>query len=139
MIMKHIGLQLLALLVCCAMISVGLVGCTEDKSPDGDKTPGGDVSDPTTDPEDTDGEKKELTVADFDPQKVYEQVDYFELDATKYVQLGRYKNLTLTIDPADYAVADATVQAKIDAILAEHHPDAKITDRPVQSGDTIVM
>ena len=66
-------------------------------------------------------------------------VDYFALNAADYVQLGRYKNMTLSINKSDVTISDTALQAEINAILAAHHPDAKITNRPVAEGDTIVM
>ena len=47
--------------------------------------------------------------------------------------------MTISINKSDVTISDTALQAEINAILDAHHPDAKITDRPVAEGDIIVM
>lgn len=130
-----------ALLIGAAILCGTTIGCSfgQLEDPDTDRDP----SDPTTPDSTGDPTGKDLTegvsLSHFDPTKTYDQVDYFSMDVTQYVQLGRYKNLSLTIDPADYAVTDAAVNSELSRILSESHPDAKITDRAVETGDTVIF
>ncbi len=141
--MKNVWIRALALLLGLCMMGAMLAGCGV---PGDEDEAHGDTSDdgasdllPGLPPASGDTEQTTVKLEDFDPAKTYPLVDYFALDMTKYVQLGRYKNMSVTIKQTDITVADATVQNTIHATLAEHHPDARITDRPVQTGDTIVM
>ncbi len=137
--MKRILMAGMALVLCLGMM-LAAISCTRElpgNTDGGEQTPdngaqGDTPGNGTTD--DTD-----VTVKDFDPKKEYLYYNYFAEDMTKYVQLGRYQGLTLTIDPKGAAVSEASVQTMIANTLAEHHPDAKITDRPVAMGDKIVM
>ena len=135
--------RLLALAMC-LMLACSMIACNQNQTDTPDQTdPVGDSTlpglDGTQSGSATDTEKTDVTLVQFDPSKTYPLFDYFTLNAAEYVQLGRYKNLTVSINKADYTVSDATLQSQIDAILDEHHPDAKITSRPVQEGDVIVM
>ncbi|MBQ7338521.1 MAG: FKBP-type peptidyl-prolyl cis-trans isomerase [Clostridia bacterium] len=142
--MKNIRIKALALLLCLAMLGMTLIACNNE--PSADSTDGENPLDqdilPDVDPEsgDTTGQvAKEVSLEDFDPTVSYPLVNYFDMDMTKYVQLGRYKNLSVSIAAADIAVSDEAVQAEIDAVLSEHHPDARVTDRAAQMGDTVVI
>ena len=131
-------------LVLSLLLALSLAGCTLLPSETDDQKEGtSDLPLPdgegTNDPTQEGTDAQNVTLDQFDPEKVYPLVDYFALNAADYVQLGRYKNMTLSINKSDVTISDTALQAEINAILAAHHPDAKITDRPVQEGDIIVM
>ena len=129
-------------LALCLVLALACVACEQPgKQPEDDSDielplPG---TDDTTDQPGDSAAADEVTLEQFDPEKNYPLVDYFTLNMSDYVQLGRYKNLSVSINKKDITVPETTLQSQINAILAEHHPDAKITDRPVAEGDTIVM
>ena len=139
--MKHTWIKLAAFLLSLLLMGGMLLSCLDASEQGGEGASEGDASQGTT------GENQSPigttvnapTVADFDPNKTYPLINYFDLDMSEYVQLGHYQNLSLTVASTDISVTDAQVQAQMDAVLAEHHPNAKITDRAVQMGDTIVM
>jgi trigger factor len=105
---------------------------TEDTNPD-TSTPG--EGNDTTQTTEGDG----VTLADFDPEKDYQLPDYSALNMADYVQLGRYKTMTVTIDRTSITVTDAQLENQIYALLQENHPDAKIKDRVTAWGDYVVM
>ena len=84
------------------------------------------------------GEKKGLSVENHDPSKTYEMPDFLSMNMADYITLGRYRGLTLKVDYNAITVTDAELDAAIDTLLRENHPDFKVTDRAVEWGDTVV-
>lgn len=138
--MKHISTRILSLLLCVIFLCGMLASC-DQPGKDAEKDPGQSEQqpeNPTPQQPNTPG-KSEVSLSDFDPEKTYPLVNYFDLDMTEYVQLGRYKNMSVTLSAKSVTLTDAQLQNEIDAILAAHHPGARITDRPAKEGDTVVM
>ncbi len=79
------------------------------------------------------------TVEDFDPEATYSAVDFSALPIGDYVTLGRYRNMTVRLERSALAVTDAQVEQAVEAQLRAKHPGARITDRAVLWGDTIVL
>ena len=79
-----------------------------------------------------------LTVDDYDSTATYAVPDYTTMNMEDYITLGSYRGLTLTLDYDAVTVSDSELQSEIAAILKEYHPGAKITDRAVAWGDTVV-
>ena len=142
--MKQWKYILTVLLLLALMLTVVSCGNGQDKDPDDlPITPDEEQPEQPTPPADTDkqdpADDGELTVEDFDTTRVYEAPRYFEMDLSEYVTLGRYHNLTLTISAADVTVTDDMLQKEIELMLEQNHPDAKITDRAVEWGDTVIV
>ncbi|SKB54333.1 trigger factor [Lachnospiraceae bacterium] len=57
------------------------------------------------------------------------------IDASKYVTLGNYKGLTVTVP--DTTVSDDAVEASIETALESKSTTEAVTDRPVQDTDTV--
>lgn len=129
--MKHwmlrAGVLVLALILMLCAVSCG----RGDATPDAPDTP--DVPDAPVTPDD--GEKKALSVENHDPSKTYEMPDFLSMNMADYITLGRYRGLTLKIDYNAVTVTDAELDAAIDKILYENHPDCQ---RAVKWGDTVV-
>ena len=129
--MKHIGIRILSLLLSALFLGSMLAACNQpEEKPE--QNPGQSEEQPegnTPQLPDAQG-KQEVMLSDFDPEKTYPLVNYFDLDMTEYVQLGRYKNMSVTLASKSITLSDAQLQSEIDAILAAHHPGARITDRP---------
>lgn len=123
--MKHWMLRATVLLLA-LLLAVGMMGCKG-----GDDTPDTDDLGQTPDAED-DGV---LTVGDHDPTKTYAVPDYTALNITDYITLGRYRGLTLTLDYDAVTISDDELEAAIEALLHENHPDCQ---RAVKWGDTVV-
>lgn len=118
-----------SVLLLAMLLAMGAVGCQSPADePDTDK-------EQTPDVQQSDGIP---SIEDHDPSKTYELPDYGELNIADYITLGKYRGLTLTLDYDTVTVTDAELQAEITAILKEHHPGAKITDRAVAWGDTVI-
>lgn len=123
-----------------------VVGCSDEQdgggdtqTPDDTQTPGDTTPDEGKTPETpSTPTADELTVEDFDPEATYEMPDLSALNIADYITLGRYRGLTLTLDYDDITITDEVLDAEIDALLREHHPDFKVTDRAVEWGDTVV-
>lgn len=79
------------------------------------------------------------TVEEFDPEATYGAVDFLSLAIGDYVTLGRYRNMTVTIKQSQITVTDEQVEQVIASELQEKHPGAKITDRSVAWGDSILL
>lgn len=138
--MKKIITVMMALLLCLGMI-LSAVSCASILPGQDGNGAQGNQDNGTGDGSTDDGTTEDtgVSVKDFDPKKTYLYFNYFELDMSEYVQLGRYQNLSITIDPKQAEINEATVQTEIYNFLQENHPDAKITNRPVAMGDKIVM
>ena len=78
------------------------------------------------------------TLDRFDVSKQYVLPDYDAMDMEDYVKLGRCRGLTLTLDVASIRVTDDQVEQYITSLL-KLHPDAKVTDRAVAWGDTVIV
>ncbi len=117
-------------MVLTVVLLLGTAGCVrlnDDKKNDGD-----DLN--------TDEQEGDIPTLDqFDPNETYELPDYFSLDIDEYITLGQYRGLTLTLAEEDFSVAPEAVEAEITKILQEHHPDARVVNRPVAWGDTVVV
>lgn len=74
---------------------------------------------------------------DFDPKKDYQLPNYREMTITDYVTLGKYKNLTLTLEEKDITITDEVLQNRINTILYEKRTE--VTDRPVAWHDIVVV
>ena len=132
--MKIIFALILALALC-----VSAVGCFgADKEPE--DTPSDDTQQPTTGNSEQGATQGDgVSLSDFDSTKDYQLPDYGALNITDYVQLGRYKNMSVSIERSSFAVSDTVLENEISTILSEHHPDSKITDRVTAWGDYVVM
>ncbi len=119
-----------SVLLLALVLATGMTGCKKTS----DETPDADDHEQTPDTE-HDGV---LTVDDHDPTKTYQAPDYTALNIADYITLGRYRGLTLTLDYDAVTVTDEELAVEIEALLKEHHPDAKVTDRAVAWGDTVV-
>lgn len=78
------------------------------------------------------------TLDRFDAFKQYALPNYDAMDMKEYVKLGRCRGLTLTLDADSIRVTDAQVEQMITSLL-EQHPNAKVTDRAVAWGDTVIV
>lgn len=76
-----------------------------------------------------------LTVDDYDASATYTMPDYTALNVTDYITLGRYRGLTLTLDYDAVTISDDELDAAIETLLHENHPDCQ---RAVKWGDTVV-
>ncbi|MBQ7398138.1 MAG: FKBP-type peptidyl-prolyl cis-trans isomerase [Clostridia bacterium] len=141
--MKTKTIRLLALVLALVM-TLCLFACKdpvkddpkdEDSKDDPKEDQGTTDTEQTPDPS-TDGV---FNAKDYDPKKDYQLTKYSELTITDYVTLGKYKNLTLTIQEESITITDELLTNKINSILSEHHPDAKITDRVVAWNDTVIV
>ena len=141
--MKNMKMLAAALLALALIMSA--VACTQpdDKTPD-DPTPdqnteqpsgGGDGDQTPTQDSADDG----VSLSDFNPETDYHLPDYGALNIKEYVQLGRYKNMSVSIERSAFTVSDAVLENEITVLLSDHHPDAKITDRVTAWGDYVVM
>jgi trigger factor len=137
--MKSMIVQLSVLLLALLM-TLSLAACqTPDNQNPDIEAPGG------SDDKDNGNEKKDpatdgvFDINDFDPKKEYELVDYASLTITDYITLGRYKNLTLTIAEENITISDEMLNNRIETILFENHPDAKVKDRAIAWNDTVVV
>jgi len=101
-------------------------GCTK-------KDPSSNLNDTTATeaPVATGGAVTEPTVAPADIPKVEEYV------ASDYITLGNYKGLAVNVTQLE--VTDADVEAKIQSDLAANPTKVPVTDRAVQTGDTVNM
>lgn len=122
------------------MLLTLLTGCSQPNDPT-PSVPSDDTTDPTPGIETPTPETPDdgmLTVADFDPSVAYEMPDLSTLNMADYITLGRYRGLTLTLNYDAVTVTDEELDAEIDDLLRNYHPDFKITDRAVGWGDTVV-
>lgn len=148
--MKKTVIKFLSL-VLVVLMTVSLIGCELFNQPDSDDKQGGENNKPTQENtndsnENTQSGNKEdaandgvFNAKDYDPKKNYDIDKYSELVITDYITLGKYKNLKLSIQEESYLITDELLTNRINSILAEHHPDAKITDRVVAWNDTVVV
>ncbi len=131
--MKKMMMRALALLLVCTAI-LPLVACKkEDEEEEQKKEPTN--QEPAIDYS-TDGV---FDYHDYDPKKTYQPEELSNLPVDDYITLGRYEGLTLTLQEENITITDALLENRIQAILAENHPDARITDRPVAWKDTVVV
>lgn len=64
--------------------------------------------------------------------------DYTALDITKYVRLGKYKGLTVTLTTSS-EITDADIKTYIEDVRTQHSRTVEITDRPARNGDELVI
>lgn len=64
--------------------------------------------------------------------------DYTTIDITKYVKLGKYKGLTVTLTTSS-EITEADIQAYIEDVRTQHSRTVEITDRPAKNGDELVI
>lgn len=65
-----------------------------------------------------------------------EEIAYVDMDAKEYIELGEYKNLTVTVDQVE--VTDEDVQDSLDTLAQDYAEYEEITDRDtVQDGDYV--
>ena len=121
--------------VLATLLLLSAIGCQKPDDQQGSTNNGGNNQGTTVDPA-NDGVFNEL---DYNSKKDYQLPDYSQLTITDYIALGRYKNLTLTIAEKDYLITDEALNNRINNILQENHPGAKITDRAVAWNDTVVV
>ena len=121
--------------VLATLLLLSAIGCQKPDDQQGSTNNGGNNQGTTVDPA-TDGVFNEL---DYNSKKDYQLPDYSQLTITDYIALGRYKNLTLTIAEEDFLITDEVLNNRINNILQENHPGAKITDRAVAWNDTVVV
>lgn len=126
--MKAMTVRLFTLLLALIM-TMSFAACKDN----GNQEDPGSGETPEVDPA-TDGV---FNAKDFDPKKDYQLPNYRELPIAEYVTLGKYKNLTLTLEEKDITITDEILQNRIDSILYEKR--AKITDRPVAWHDIVVV
>jgi trigger factor len=69
--------------------------------------------------------------------EVYALLDYENVDLSKYITIGSYKGLTFELDKIE--VTDTELTTTIDTLLKENNVCEKITDRPAQKGDKVVV
>ena len=71
---------------------------------------------------------------------VKEDIDFTTLDLEEYMSLDEsiYKNASVTISDI-YEITDANVEKYIKGVLEQFKQPVKITDRPVQKGDTVYI
>jgi trigger factor len=119
-------------LVLALIMTLGLAAC---KEPESQGNQNGENQTPEQDPA-TDGV---FNAKDYDPKKEYDLPIYRELAINDYVTLGKYKNLTLTLEEKEITITDEVVKNRIEAILQENHPGAKIKDRAVAWDDTVIV
>ena len=68
-------------------------------------------------------------------KKEEEQVALSELDTSKYVTLGAYTGLEVTVDPIS-EITDENVETYIrTTLLSNYTEEVEVTDRPVETGD----
>ncbi len=128
--MKTIAMRLTTLLLALLML-LSLAACNNSTS-QGEQGNNGNQSteqDPATD--------GVFNVKDYDPEKEYDLPIYRELTITDYVTLGKYKNLTVTLEEEDITITDEVLQNRIDTILYEKRVEIK--DRPVAWHDIVVV
>lgn len=66
-----------------------------------------------------------------------QDVPVADLDTSKYVTLGEYSGLEVTVAPVS-EITDENVQTYINTVmLASYVENVEVTDRPVQTGDTV--
>ena len=64
--------------------------------------------------------------------------DYTALDITKYVRLGKYKGLTVTLTTSS-EITDADIKTYIEDVRTQHSRTVEITDRQARNGDELVI
>lgn len=141
--MKNTMTRLLALLLALVM-ALCLFACNDPADDNKEEDPKGEDSKDDQGTTDTDDKKDPSTdgvfnAKDYDPKKDYQLTKYSDLTITDYITLGKYKNLTLTIQEENITITDELLTNKINSILSEHHPDAKITNRVVAWNDTVIV
>ena len=70
------------------------------------------------------------------PEPEYPELDYMSMDLSKYVSLGQYKDLVLSVTPKK-VVDDAYVQEVLKDDLIYYGQTVKVTDRAVTKEDTV--
>lgn len=115
--------KLLAFLLTAALILCSLASCNNTEE---------DTTEPTTPPSENTSED-----TSYNPETEIERFDYANADLSTYITVDPeiYKNLTLNIDK-EYEVNDENLDKYINEILAYFPNITKVTDRPVESGDT---
>ena len=128
--MKTFTSRLLTLALALLMV-LSLVACNKNTNEQGNQGNGNQTTeqDPATD--------GVFNAKDYDPKKDYQLPNYRELSIADYVTLGKYKNLTLTLEEKDITITDEVLQNRIDTILYEKR--VEITDRPVAWHDIVVV
>lgn len=63
-------------------------------------------------------------------------MDYASLDLTKYVELGEYEGLTITLTTSS-EITDADLEEYIASLLAQHADEVDVTDRAAETGDIV--
>lgn len=135
------------------LLTVSFIGCQEpqtedpaDKDNSANEKPNDEKTDEEkpNDKDETDDKQDAandgvFNAKDYDPKKNYELDKYADLVITDYVTLGKYKNLKLTINEETYTITDELLNNRINSVLAEHHPDAKLTNRAVDWKDVVVV
>lgn len=142
--MKTTMIKLLAILLA-LMMTFSMFACEkaeDEKAPS--NTPGSSEDDKKEEGNTPEDEKKPeddgvFDYKDYDSKKDYQLPNYAELNINDYITLGKYKNFKLTIEEERYTITDELLNNRINAVLGEHHPDAKITDRAVTWGDVVVV
>jgi trigger factor len=142
--MKTMMIKLLTLLLVLVM-TVSLFACQapkDDQTPEdspnsseGGNKEEGDQKEEQKDPA-TDGV---FDYNDYDSKKDYQLPNYAELNITEYITLGKYKKFKVSIEEERYTITDELLNNRINTILGEHHPDAKITNRAVAWKDVVVV
>ena len=64
--------------------------------------------------------------------------DYLNTDLSKYITLGKYKGVTVTLTTSS-EVTDTEVREYIDELVASYATEEDVTDRPAAMGDTVVI
>ena len=118
-------------------LALSAVACNRPANEDPTPDPNGDGQ-PSDTPGVGDVGYVEPTLADHNPSQTYELTDYATLNMTDYIKLGRYRGLTLTLNYDDVTITDQELDSQIEKLLKANHPGARITDRAVEWGDTVV-
>ena len=126
--MKAMTVRLLTLALVLIMM-LSLVACKNNGNQQDPGNGGSTEIDPATD--------GVFNIKDYNPEMDYQLPNYRELNITDYITLGKYKNLTLTLEEKDITITDEVLQNRIDTILYEKR--VEVTDRAVEWHDIVVV
>ena len=122
------------LLVVAVMISI--VSCSNGNNP-ADTDPSKDTQDTNdTNPGDTSGTTDTNVLPDDTEEFVYVPYDYENNDLSPYIKLGEIYGLKA--ESSFVPITDEELEMAIEQLLAQYTSLDEITDRPAQSGDTVV-
>ena len=114
-----------------ALMLLSAVSCGAGK-------PDADVTSSETEASTEATETTEATSFDMTEMNYPDGFDYTAIDLSKYIKLGKYKGLTVTLTTSSEITA-ADVDEYIETVLTQHSRTVEITDRPAKEGDALVI